>query len=120
MSFLAFGNIRVGDQVAETVRFDDKSNLCRGVLLDNSSDRIDVCLVLGETIIGDGQLSVGGQSSAITIGKIIDYERTDSLGTRTRGIQLLNVAEVCVRRRYFGSGITIIVSIMQPCTSMDG
>lgn len=68
VSFLAFGNIRVGDKVTETVGLNDKRNLCRGMLLDNSSDRIDICLVLGKAIVCDSQLSVRGQSSAITVG----------------------------------------------------
>lgn len=94
MSLLTFGNIRVGNKVTETVGFDDKSNLCRGVLLDNSSDGINVCLVLGETIVCDSQLSIGGQSSAITVRQIIDYECTNGLGTAASSIQLLDVAEV--------------------------
>ena len=113
MSLLAFSDIGVGDQIAKTVGFDHKSDLGRGVLLENGSDRVNVCLVLGKTIVCDGVLSVGSKGGTIAIGQIIDYKRTDDLGTCASGILLLNVGEIGIHGRYFGRGVTDIVSIIR-------
>jgi hypothetical protein len=111
VSFLAFGDIRVSDQVTKTVGFDNKSDLGRRVLLDNSSNGINVCLVLGKTIICDGQLSVGSKSGTIAVGQIIDHEGANDLGLCTSSILLLDISEISIHGRYFGGGITSIVSM---------
>jgi hypothetical protein len=116
MSLLAFGDVRVGDQVAETIGFDDESDLSGGVLLDDSSDRINVSLVLGKTIVCNGQLSVGRKGGTVTVGQIVDYECTDNLGLYTSSILLLDVSEIGFHGRHFGGSITIVVSISRGCT----
>jgi hypothetical protein len=116
MSLLAFGDVRVGDQVAETIGFDDESDLSGGVLLDDSSDRINVSLVLGKTVVCNSQFSVGRKSGTITVGQIVDDECTNDLGLCTSSILLLDVSEISLDGRHFGGGITGIVSICRGCT----
>jgi hypothetical protein len=112
VSFLAFGDVRVGDQVAETVRFNDKSDLGGRVFLDDSSDRINVCLVLGKTIVCNSQFSVGRKGGTITVGQIVNYKCTNDLGLCTSSILLLDVGEIGFHGRYFGGSVTGIVSMI--------
>lgn len=48
--------------------------------LDLSDNLVDVVLVVGLAVIGDGELSVGGLSSAVAVGKVVDDDLQKLLG----------------------------------------
>jgi hypothetical protein len=112
VSFLAFGDVRVGDQITKTVGLNDKSDLGGGVLLDDGSDRINVCLVLGKAIVCNSQLSVGRKGCTITVGQIVDYECANDLGLCTSSVLLFDVGKICLHGRHFGGSVTGIVSMI--------
>ena len=83
------------------------------MLLEDSSDRVDVCLVLGETIVGNSQLSVGSKGGTITVGQVINYKCSNDLGTCASSILLLDIREISIHSRYLGGGVAGIVSIIR-------
>ena len=87
--------IDVGDQVGERVRLDDEGKSLVGVLLENASDHIDVLgLVLAD--LANLEFTVGGLSSAVTAGKIVDDETQDVVArdvSRKLSLQLLDVRD---------------------------
>lgn len=54
---------------------------CFGLLLtgNHSGNLIDVVLIFGNAIIGDGEFTVGSQSGTITVWKIVDDDLKDLL-----------------------------------------
>ena len=53
-----------------------------------------------------GQFTVGSQSSAITVGKIVDDEATNDFGTGSSSVLLFDVGQVGIHGGYFGSSVT--------------
>lgn len=63
----AFGDVQVGDQVGKRIRLVDSDDTDIGVSRDLSGNTVDVSLVVGSTAVGNGVLSVRGESSTITL-----------------------------------------------------
>lgn len=78
-----------------------------GVLLDDSSDGVDVFLVLVETIISNLVLAVGGKRRAVTVGQVVDDESAHDRRGSTSGVLRLDVSEVSVHGRDLGGGVTV-------------
>lgn len=68
------GNVGVGDEVGKRVGLDDKDGANVRVLDQELADGVDVGLVVVDAVVGDGELAVGGGSSAVTVGEIVDDE----------------------------------------------
>ena len=90
----AFLHAEVGDQVGKTVRLDDEDDVDIRVSLDLSGDGINVGLVVRQAIVGDAVFSVGSQSSAVAIRKVVDDKLAHVWWVRTGLVQSLNVGEV--------------------------
>lgn len=58
--------------------------------LNQSNDLVNVVLVVGLAIIGNGELSVGGFGSAVTVGEVVNDDLQELLGAsalaQSRGI----------------------------------
>lgn len=67
-----FGNVGVGDEVGKRVGLDDENGADVRVLDQELADGVDVGLVVGNAAVGDGELAVGGGSSAVTVREIVD------------------------------------------------
>ena len=67
----------VGQQKGRTEPLTNNQNDADIRILDNiGADGVDVSLVLGNTAVGDGELSIGGSRGAVPVGKVIDDEDT--------------------------------------------
>jgi len=62
---------------------DDKDELDVREGLNLGGDVVDVALVEGSTAIGDGEFTIGSQSSAVTVGEIVNNERKDVVAARS-------------------------------------
>lgn len=85
-----------------------------GVLLEDGGDGVDVGLVLVDAVVGDGVLAVGGQSSTITVGQVVDYEGANDRGRSTGGVLRLDVGQVGVNCGNLGGGVTIRYQLKRP------
>lgn len=70
----ALGNVSVGDKVGKRVGLDDEDGTDVRVLDEELADGVDVGLVVIDAVVGEGELAVGGGSSAVTVGEIVDNE----------------------------------------------
>jgi hypothetical protein len=62
--------------------------------LDSSSNVVNVLLVLGNTTVGNGKLSVGREGSAVTLRKVVNDNLENlvlGLGVRDVGLQVRNL-----------------------------
>lgn len=71
---------QVGDQVREGIGLNDGNDADTRVGFDLSDDLVDVVFVVGDTIVGDLEFTVGCLGMAITVGKIVDNDLEDGIG----------------------------------------
>ena len=86
---------------------DDERNGDIGILLDDGGDGVNVGPVLVHAVVGDGVLAVGGQSSTITVGQVVDYEGTNDGRRGAGGVLRLDVGQVGVHGGNLGGGVTV-------------
>lgn len=80
------------------------------VLLDGSSDVVDVGLVLVETILGNLVLAVGRKSRAVTVGQVVDDEGAHDGRIGAGGVLRLDVGEVSVHSGNLCGVVTEVIS----------
>lgn len=68
-----------------------------------SSDGVDVLLVERGTVVGDGELTVGSKSGAVTVGQVVDDKWESQL--RASGVLLLHIRGQSSNRWDLGSDI---------------
>jgi hypothetical protein len=111
--------VDVGDQVGETVGFDDQSNGNVGVLLEDGNNSCAIIRMFHVTThsihtvnvlrlvpgnAANGELSVGGLSGAVTAGKIVNDESGDRVAR--------NVLDRVLDDIDLGDGVTESISLM--------
>jgi hypothetical protein len=78
-----------------------------GVLLEDGGDGVNVGLVLGEAVLGDLVLAVGGQGRAVTVGEVVDHEGAHDWGRSAGGVLRFDVGQVCIHGWDLGGGVTV-------------
>lgn len=75
-------DVGVGNHVGQAVWLNDEGDWDIWVKLELSDESIDVlALISGNTVVGNGEFTVGSESSAVTVWKIVDDEGTDYVVT---------------------------------------
>ena len=106
LGFATLGNVEVGDKIGQAVGLNNQSNRDVGVQIELGLDGINVCLVLGETVISNRVLAVGGSRSTVTVRQIVDNEGAHDGWVGTGGILGRDVLQVGSDGWNFGSSIT--------------
>jgi hypothetical protein len=86
---------------------DDERDGSLGVLLEDGGDGVDVGLVLGEAVVGDGVLAVGSQRCAVAVGQVVDYESANDGRVGAGGVLGFDVGQVGVHGGNLGGGVTV-------------
>ena len=97
-------DVQVGDQVGEGVGLDDGHNADVGVLLDLRDDLVDVVLVVGLTVVGDAELSVGRLGRTVTVGQVVDDD-LDELLVSGALLDRVRIGEVRAEIGDLGDGV---------------
>lgn len=74
-----------------------------------SADRVNVGLVVRNTVVGNGILAVTGKRGAVTVWQVIDDENTGNGRASTGGVLGLDIGKVSSHGRDLGGGVAIEV-----------
>lgn len=96
------------NHVGKRVGLDDENVADVGVLEHHSTDGVDVGLVLGNAIVGNVQLAVGGVGSTVTVGEVVDDE--DAGVVAAAGVGGADLAEGSVNERNLGASVPETIS----------
>lgn len=79
------------------------------VLHQLSADGINVRLVVGHTVVGNGVLAITGQSGAVTVRQVVDHEDTSNRRAGAGLVLGLNVGQVSSHCGHLGGNVATTV-----------
>lgn len=87
------GHVEVGDHVRQTVGLDNKQGADVAERGELHLDCVDVGLVVGDAVVGNAVLAIGGGGRAITVREIVDNEQTRVGRRRALGVGSADITE---------------------------
>lgn len=119
----ALGYVEIRHHVGETVRLDDEQGADVAKSGELHLDCVDVGLVVGNTVVGNAVLAIGGCRGTVTVREIVDNEQSC---VRRRGARCVGGADVAEglghQGGHLGSGVAggrsaCVMSISKPGAS---